>query len=192
MGSSRTFTKKHWNVYKSSYTIFNIKKNQLHIFGFYTFFLSEAVTPSSQNVLKIFLNLSIIMKKHLWWLLIKLKPLDIPWLTLSFINRWRKFSIFLFTSVFTHVIFAKIMVSFICSVCYPYPITFIFFFYNVTTTFLYISCILGWWWYSVCPVILIMGCIFIYVIITRDSNPHAFYSFIKCRCLMNWMDGKGF
>ena len=127
-------------------------------------------------------------------MVIKAESATCLWLMLSFINlcstlnRWRIFSIFLSTSVFTHVIFAKIMVSFICSVCYPYFITFIFFFYDVTTTLFYTSCIFGWWWYSAFPIILIIGCIVICVI-TSDSNPHAFYSFIKTQ-ILNELDGQ--
>ena len=92
--SSHPFLKKHWNTPKSSHTIFNMKKyiqKQLHIFfhGFCTlisfrssrpFFKNQEIyseaaaqvfTVSAQNELKIFHNLLIVMKKHLWWLVKK-------------------------------------------------------------------------------------------------------------------------
>ena len=114
--------------------------------------------------------------------------------TCSTLKRWRKFSIFLFTPVFTHVVFAKIMVSFISSVCYPYPINFIFLFHDVTITLLYTSCIFGWWWYSAFPIIPIIVMTIVIVVITSDSNPHAFFiiSLNTGEHLISYMDRQRF
>ena len=129
---------------------------------------------------KIFYKLSMIMKNIFdgWF---KSKALHVPWPMLSFIKACstRKFSIFLFTQImlseFTHVIFAKIMVSVICSMLpIPYHFHLIFLRCNIHTP---------------------LHQLHFQVVVMQQSptsNLHAFYSFIKHRCLMNWMDRQGF
>ena len=101
-------------------------------------------TVSAQNVLKIFHNLSMIMEAST--MLIRLRPHHCLLLPL--------YKLLSTKIMLNHVVFAKMMVG----VCCPSLI----FFYDVTSTTLYISCIFRWWWYNSCPVLVTF---------------HAFYSF---------------
>ena len=107
---------------------------------------AQVFTVSVQNILKVFHNVSVIMKTFiLCWLL--------GWgLSLATVASFYKF--FNTKIMLNHVVFAKMMVGMCCP-------SFIFF-YDVSSTHLYISCIFRWWWYSSCPVVVIF---------------HTFYSF---------------
>ena len=175
--TSRTFIKKQWYVSLSSHTY---KKHQLH-----TFFQNQSCSMVSFRSSRLFFKKQEIYSEaathllkhkkyiqkqlHIFFHGFRTKYTYLVWrFFITFQWLWKTSSMVIRPSLasvasykllntkilLNHVVFTKMMVG----ICCPSLI----FFYDVTSTPLYINCIFRWWWYSSCLVVVIF---------------HAFYSF---------------